>query len=243
MTRSLRTVLWRAASNDRTTSRKHLVLLIALISVSVVQPLFAHSSELVANLTNAGFGLAYLFVVYVVFAGRRLAYRLFLPVIASHFALYVVPDALRPLTNVVFHVSVVVFLGYAVVAILRDLFARTVISGDDVLGAVCGYVLGGLVWGHLYALTYMLRPDAFSVSPELTAQLADLRLRHVIFDYFSYTTLTSIGYGDITPIGSPVYTLVWLEVMFGQFYMAVVVAQLVGMKLAQAIDHRRPPTP
>jgi hypothetical protein len=45
----------------------------------------------------------------------------------------------------------------------------------------------------------------------------------------------TLGYGDITPIGPPAYTLTWLEVMFGQFYMAVVVAQLVGLKLAQAL--------
>ena len=44
----------------------------------------------------------------------------------------------------------------------------------------------------------------------------------------------SLGYSDITPAHAPTYTLAWLEVMFGGFYMAVIVAQLVGMKLAQA---------
>jgi hypothetical protein len=53
-------------------------------------------------------------------------------------------------------------------------------------------------------------------------------------------TLTTMGYGDITPAGILGYSLVWLEVVFGQFYMAVVVAQLVGLKLAQAINRDRP---
>ena len=56
-----------------------------------------------------------------------------------------------------------------------------------------------------------------------------------VFDYPSFTTLMTLGYGDITPIGAPAYSLTWLEVMLGQFYMAVVVAQLVGIKLAQAL--------
>jgi len=53
-------------------------------------------------------------------------------------------------------------------------------------------------------------------------------------------TLTTMGYSDITPAGAPVYTLIWLEAVFGQFYIAVVVAQLVGLKLAQAIKKDSP---
>ena len=225
----------------RADSRKHLVLLIALVSVSVVQPLFAHRSAFVADLANAGFGLAYLFVVFVVFAERRLAYVLFVPAVTINFALYITPERWEPVAAVFFHGTIILFLGYAVMAVLHDLFGRTVISGDDVLGAVCGYILGGLAWGHVYALTYMFRPEAFSISPAIAPQLTDLHLRHTLFDFLSFTTLTSIGYGDITPVGPPVYSLVWLEVMFGQFYMAVVVAQLVGLKLAQVIGHRQPP--
>jgi len=53
---------------------------------------------------------------------------------------------------------------------------------------------------------------------------------------FSFTTITSIGYGDMTTIGPVSDTLVWLEVMCGQFYMAVVVATIVGMKVAEALS-------
>jgi hypothetical protein len=60
-------------------------------------------------------------------------------------------------------------------------------------------------------------------------------LQRFFFSYFSVTTLTSLGYGDITPIGTLALSLSWLEVVFGQFYIAVVVAQLVGLKLAESI--------
>jgi hypothetical protein len=93
----------------------------------------------------------------------------------------------------------------------------------------------GLIWGHFYALTDRLVPDSFSVSAAIAGQLNEWHSRRALFDYFSFTTLTSLGYGDITPTRAPAYTLAWLEVMFGGFYMAVIVAQLVGIKLAQAV--------
>src|SRR6185369_8513817 len=52
------------------------------------------------------------------------------------------------------YVSVVVFLGFAVAVILGDIFRKRVISADDVIGALCGYLLGALVWANLYTLTY-----------------------------------------------------------------------------------------
>ena len=56
-----------------------------------------------------------------------------------------------------------------------------------------------------------------------------------LFDYLSFTKLTSPAYGDITLIGRPAYALTWLEVMFGQFFMAGVLAQPVGLKPAHAL--------
>jgi hypothetical protein len=49
-------------------------------------------------------------------------------------------------------------------------------------------------------------------------------------------TLTTMGYGDITPIRHPATSLTWLEAMFAQFYITVIVAQLVGLRLAQALQ-------
>ena len=88
-------------------------------------------------------------------------------------------------------------------------------------------------------------PTRWSSSPIVHSdviawRLGDWHLQRFLFNYFSVMTLTTMGYGDIAPAGSPVYSLVWLESVFGQFYIAVVVAQLVGLKLAQAIKQDRP---
>jgi hypothetical protein len=133
-----------------------------------------------------------------------------------------------------------VFLAFAVAVILKRIFQRQVIWTDDVIGALCGYLLAAVAWGNAYALVYLLRPESFRVADVIAWQLGDWHLQRFLFNYFSVMTLTTIGYGDITPASSPVYSLVWLESVFGQFYMAVVVAQLVGLKLAQAIQRDRP---
>jgi len=229
-----------------TSARRHLILLVALIVALVGQPMLAGQSGAVSELSDVALGLVYIGVLLVVFVGHRhrsIAVGLFIPAVVTNLATYAVPASGRTPAGAAFHCTVLAFLAYTVSTILRDLFGRSVIKGDDVLGAVCGYLLGGMAWAHLYALAYMVAPQAFSVSEGIASQLNDPHSRQELFNYFSFTTLTSIGFSDITPVGPTVYSLVWLEVMFGQFYMAVVVAQLVGLKLAQTItrnDARQP---
>jgi Ion channel len=204
----------------------------------VIQPLLAHDGMVTDEAVNAAFALVYFYVVFIVFRKgweRRAALVLFFPVVASVLAVRFLSADVQTALVVALHCTIIVFLGFAVTAVLGGLFRSRVVRGDDVLGAVCGYILSALAWSHVYALTYMLRPGAFSVSPTIAAQLEEPHLRRTLFDYLSLTTLTSIGYGDIIPAGPPMYSLTWLETMFGQFYMAVVVAQLVGLKLAQAV--------
>ena len=57
-----------------------------------------------------------------------------------------------------------------------------------------------------------------------------------MFNYFSLVTLTTMGYGDVTPVRAPATIFATLEAVFGQFYIAVLVAQLVGLRLAQALQ-------
>ncbi len=75
---------------------------------------------------------------------------------------------------------------------------------------------------------------------DIAGQLASRYTRQSLFVDYSFVTLTSLGSGDITPNSSPVTSLTWLEAMFGQFYIAVIVAQLVGLRLAQALQQRDP---
>lgn len=103
----------------------------------------------------------------------------------------------------------------------KDVFRRKTVDGNTLLGAVCVYLLTGLIWAILYKIVADLWPHSFNgINGE------------AIFDdllYFSFVTLASLGYGDITPLAPIARTLAYLEVITGQFYLAIMVAGLMGM--------------
>ena len=147
-------------------ARKNLVLLAAIVVMQVAQPLLGHRSVETGALFDIVFAAICLYVFFVVFAQRwqrRVALTLVLPAAVGNVAHYLLPPSAHLWPAVAFHCSVVVFLGFAVVVILGDIFRKRVISADDVIGALCGYLLGALVWANLYTLTYLLYPEAFVV--------------------------------------------------------------------------------
>lgn len=131
------------------------------------------------------------------------------------------------------HLGGVLFFALAVGMVLRHLFERRAVNIDDILGSVCGYLIAALAWANLYALIELVAPGSFLLAPPETMGLTQWYERESVFIYFSLTTLTTIGYGDVTPLSSLARSAAMIEGVFGQFYIAVVVAQLVGSKLAE----------
>ena len=114
-------------------------------------------------------------------------------------------------------------------------FSHRSFERNDVLGVVCGYLLAGLAWGNLYNLAETVSPTAFSVRSDIAWELESESTRRYLFDNFSFMTLTCYGDAKVVPVAPTASSLTWLEAVFGQFYMAVVVAQLVGLKLSQSL--------
>jgi hypothetical protein len=217
--------------------RKHFALLAALLLMLVAQPLLAYENPVHRVLFGFGFVLVSAMVFIVVLqAGweRGIGFAIFAPAVLAYAAHYAVPDAQQHVIAVAYHVSVAAFLAYVLLSILRRLFRTRVLTVDDIAGALAGYLLTGVCWANLYATVWLLVPGSFDMQPEIRWQLTEWHARHALFDYYSMTVLASIGYGDITTTSPASNTLAWLEVIFGQFYLAVVVASIVGMKLAQA---------
>jgi hypothetical protein len=131
------------------------------------------------------------------------------------------------------HLCEVLFLFAASVLIVKSLFSGRTLTFDSILGAVCGYLFLGLGWAVLYALIEGFRPGSFAISPKLvTGGEAARPLPHVL-TYYSFVTLTTVGYGDISPVSPATRTLSWMEAVTGQFYLAVIVAGLVSVLAAK----------
>jgi uncharacterized membrane protein len=81
----------------------------------------------------------------------------------------------------------------------------------------------GVIWAVVYTIVAMANPHAFS-----GIQAPDGRGWDSGWLYFSFITMTTLGYGDVAPVSAIARTLAYLQAIFGQFYIAILVAGLVG---------------
>jgi Ion channel len=111
------------------------------------------------------------------------------------------------------------------IAVGINVFAFGHAVGDRLFGAVVLYLLLGLIWAVAYQLVDSVLPGAFAGHAGGSAGIAD-------WAYFSFVTLTTVGYGDITPVALAARSLAILEALVGQLYPAVIIARLVSLQVS-----------
>lgn len=126
-----------------------------------------------------------------------------------------------------------IFYVFMVVIIISYLFKEKQITTDVIAGAVCAYFMLGMMWASIYAILEFLRPGSFDIPQSLHGESSP-------FTYYSYITLTTLGYGDITPISSEARSFSLLEAITGQIYLATLVARLVSMNIMQSMKKESP---
>ncbi len=119
-----------------------------------------------------------------------------------------------------------IYLGIAAWLIMRDIFRSLEVTIDTVCGGICVYLLIGFLWSLFYGVVQYLDPNAFS--PSVTP--GGFYSKGI---YLSFTTLTTLGYGDILPVNPFAMMLTNLEAIIGQMYPAIFIAILVGAYLSQ----------
>lgn len=101
-------------------------------------------------------------------------------------------------------------------------------DSNRIIGAICIYLLFGILWSISYNVVTILSPNSFK---GLTPSSSEHQGAELL--YFSFVTLTTLGYGDIAPIKPLARTLAYFEAIIGQFYLAIMVAGLVGAHISQ----------
>ena len=224
------------AFNEAMHSHKHFVLLVSLVLMAAAQP-FAHGIVGGLLIYDALLTIVLIIVFAIAFKGgrqRTVALFLALPAIASRWAVYLLAGDERRLAVATHHGFMLVFFLFAVVVILQGAFEERMIRLDQIVATVCGYMLAGGVFGNCYVLFDLLHPESFRVAPVTALDFTNEHVRSFAFNFFSLCTLCGLKYEDVRPVLPGPLTLTWIEAMFGQFYMAVVVGQFVGLKLAQS---------
>ena len=134
----------------------------------------------------------------------------------SHFTSFAHEPLGLAMTALIF--ALLIFCG---VFILKALIASSEVSGAEILGTINFFIILGFIWAFTFDTLNSFRPGSFSVESTGRAFESDLL-------YFSFVTLTTLGYGDIVPLSHLAQMLTVIEAIVGQFYVAVVVAYLVS---------------
>ena len=128
--------------------------------------------------------------------------------------------------------SGMVFLVLSSVAAFREVFRRDRVDFHKILGALCIYLPIGALWAMSFLFLEDFLPGSFS---GLEGHEGHARAWRLL--YFSFVTLTTLGFGDVLPLSVYSETLVFMEAVPGQFSLAVLVAGLIGAYLNDREKH------
>ena len=135
------------------------------------------------------------------------------------------------------------FLGIALGVMLASVLRSERVTAGKIYSAIAVYLLIGLTWAFLFDLLEFVQPGSFHL-PGLNPTAGDepylRRYDPTNSIYFSFVTLTTLGFGDVTPATILARTLVWLEAVTGQMYLAVLVARLVSLQIIHSGSPRTP---
>ncbi len=230
---------WSSIQRKQGRDEEHpyLGLFFALLLLFVVNPfvLSGTSGNLVPHLTLHAVSLV---IVVTAILSIRWDRRVFVPALLLampreilHFVSLTTgrPDLL-PLVH---GLSLVLF-SLVGTRVLFDVVQHRVISRSTLLGAACVYLMMGLAWSDLFFVLEWLQPGSFHVALSLDeGAAAAMAVQGPELQYFSYITLTGIGYGDIVPVRLPARMLASLEGLLAQLYIAILIARLVAVQVSR----------
>lgn len=196
------------------------LLLIYIVGSPFLEPYTSLAILAHISLTMALFAAAY--AVHKQQHKRSIALSLLLPLLVLYWLGIYDVISISPVGAHLFFPLYYALLMYSFV--LQIIHSRKVTSGV-LYATFCIYLILGLFWGSLYSLLYGVSPEAFSGVLLDNMQTNSTHL----FNYFSFVTLTTLGYGDIVPQTAGAAAFCQMEAIVGQFFTAVVVAWLVGM--------------
>jgi Ion channel len=213
------------------TRRPLLFLLIALLALLLLYPFFA-GSVMAHALWDICTSAILLLGIYAISHVRRclvLAVVLAIAVLGTRWSGYVVDNARLLLVN---YGLGMMFFAFTACLLLADVLRKGAVTADKIYGALCVYLLIGLTWGFMFLTLEGFQPGSFQFGQ---AGLSGIERDPATLVYFSFVTLSTVGYGHITPLSPPARSFAFMEAIIGQIYLAVLVARLVGLHIAYSM--------
>ena len=204
---------------------RYFLLLVATLMVLILPPFSGGGpvSEILFWLS-----LTFLFIQSMIAANLKKAWKI---VIRAIVIIMILLTWLQPIgiesksVTILKNASFALFFIFIVYYLLKFIRTSSKVNSNVLITSVNIYLLLGIIWGSLAALLNKIYPDAYNVPDHLISS-TNLHLF-----YYSFITMTTVGYGDITPQIPQTQTLAYLMAITGQLYVAIIIAFLVGKLL------------
>ena len=118
-----------------------------------------------------------------------------------------------------------IFCGFIITLLVQFIFIQEAVTKEVIFAAVVVYLLMAIMWSFAYLILDYFNPGSFSFPESRSGNIYP-------YLYFSFVTITTLGYGDVSPLTAKASSLVILEAVTGQIYLVVIIAWLVGMHVS-----------
>jgi hypothetical protein len=130
-------------------------------------------------------------------------------------------------------ILIAIFLGYISVLILRMVVRAETVDVEVIFAALCVYLILALIWGVAYQVVETFNPGSFVIPAALIEGAANPEQAiSGALNYFSFVTITTLGYGDVQPVAPLARSFAITEALIGQIFLVTLIARLVAMETA-----------
>lgn len=210
-------------------------LLLWLFLYLVVSPLLAGMPN-AFMVTQALFTIVLFSAIYTIHRENKLQWPAIVLMILTTILLWGNISGLLQISDKAIDVILVLYLALLVLSFSHYIFDAKKVDAELISAALCLYLLLALLWASLFMLMEDCLPGSFAGAG--LGHTDHIRAEFQRFHYLSFITITTLGYGDITPQTPPAMALCQLEAVIGQFFTAVFVARLVGIQVAQSFAEK-----
>lgn len=202
-----------------------ILLLVAILSLIIGSP-FLSGIFRYGIIPDIFLTIIFIFAIYAISQSKKSSYvalclaaPMFISIWSSHYlnniGLLAVGQSLG-----------ILFTGFVISLLAKFVFQQEEVTKEVIYAAVVVYLLMAIMWSLAYSILEYFHPNSFSFPESYPNETYR-------FIYFSFVTITTLGYGDVAPLTQKASSLVILEAITGQIYLVVIVAWLVGMYVSR----------